>query len=103
MRFSHLRRRAFINLLGGAAVAWPFPAHAQQSDRLRRIGALMPTTADDPVGREWLAALLQGLLELGWSDGRNLRIETRWTGGSPDVIRRQAAELVALAPNVILA
>ena len=98
-----MKRREFITLLGGAAAAWPLAARAQQPERMRRIGVLMSTAADDPEGQARLAAFVQGLQELGWSDGRNVRIDTRWGGGDADRIRRYAAELVALAPDVILA
>jgi putative tryptophan/tyrosine transport system substrate-binding protein len=98
-----LRRREFITLLGGAAAAWPLAARAQQSERVRRIGVLMPLAADDAEGQARLAAFLQGLRELGWTDGRNVRIDTRWTAGNPDEIRKSAAEFVADAPDVILA
>jgi ABC-type uncharacterized transport system substrate-binding protein len=97
-----MERRAFIALLGGAA-AWPLAARAQQSDRVRRIGVLMNLAADDPEGQARLAAFLQRLQELGWIDGRNVRIDTRWTAGNNDRFRTYAAELVALAPDVILA
>jgi putative ABC transport system substrate-binding protein len=96
-----IRRRELITLLGGAAAAWPLAARAQQSDRIRRIGVLTSQTANDPEGQARLAAFLQGLQELGWSVGRNLRIDVRWTGGNPDETRKYAAELVALAPDVI--
>jgi len=96
-------RREFITLLGGAA-AWPFAARAQQRERVRRIGVLASNlAADDP---EWLSrsnAFVQGLQERGWSDGGNVRIEYRWGLGDPDRLRKYAAELVALAPDVILA
>ena len=95
-----MKRRDFITLLGGA-VAWPFAAHAQQGDRMRRIGVLMYLPADDAEGQARLAALTQALERLGWSDGRNLRIDTRWANA--DDIRRHAAELAALAPDVLLA
>jgi len=96
-------RRTFITLLGGAA-AWPLPARAQQpAERMRRIGVLMPLAADDPEGQARLGAFLQALRELGWTDGRNVRIDTRWTAGKPDAIRKYAAEFAALAPDVILA
>ncbi len=95
-----MKRRGFITLLGGA-VAWPFAAHAQQGDRMRRIGVLMYLPADDAEGQARLAALTQALERLGWSDGRNLRIDTRWANA--DDIRRHAAELAALAPDVLLA
>jgi putative tryptophan/tyrosine transport system substrate-binding protein len=96
-----MKRRDFITLLGGAA-AWPLAARAQQPGQTRRIGVLMNVAADDPEGRSRVAALLQGLQQLGWSDGRNVRIETRWAGGDADRIRQYAAELVALAPDVIV-
>jgi putative tryptophan/tyrosine transport system substrate-binding protein len=98
-----IKRREFITLLGGAAVAWPLAARAQQSERMRRIGVLIPLAADDPESQRRLTAFVQGLQELGWTDGRNIRIETRWTAGDTDRMRRHAAELVALAPDVILA
>jgi hypothetical protein len=97
-----VRRREFITLLGGAT-AWPLVAHAQQGERVRRIGMLMNTAADDTVFQIRLGAFLQGLAVLGWTIGRNLRIEIRWSGGKADAARRYAAELVAFAPDVILA
>src|SRR5262245_16983969 len=97
-----MRRRDFITLIGGTAVAWPLAARAQQPERMRRIGVLV-AVADDPEGQARIAAFLQGLKQLGWADGRNLQIDTRWAGGDPERIRRYAAELVALAPEVILA
>jgi putative tryptophan/tyrosine transport system substrate-binding protein len=101
---SSMRRREFITLAGGAAAAWPLVARAQQTDRVRRIGALLSTATDDPEGQARIAAFLQGLQQLGWADGRNVRIDTRWGGASDaDGNRRYAAELVALAPDVILA
>jgi putative ABC transport system substrate-binding protein len=97
-----MRRREFIAIAGGA-VAWPLAAWAQQVERMRRIGVLMGRSANDPEGQAFVAAFLQGLQELGWSDGRNVTIDTRWfTGNSADA-RKYAAELVALAPDVILA
>ena len=98
-----LKRREFITLLGGAAAAWPLAARAQQGERMRRIGVLMTAAADDPEGQARLAAFLQGLQQLGWTVGRNVRIDTRWGAGDADDIRKYAAELVALAPDVILA
>src|SRR5437764_4873065 len=95
-----MRRREFITLLGGAA-AWPLAASAQQGDRVRRIGVLMYLPAVDAEGQARLAALTQALERLGWSDGRNLRIDHRWANA--DDIRRHAAELAALAPDVLLA
>ena len=97
-----MRRREFITLLG-AATAWPFAAHAQ-SERVRRVGVLMHTTSDEPEAQVRLAAFLQGLQEAGWSVGRNLRIDTRWGGGNDVVrLRKDAAELVALGLDVVLA
>jgi putative tryptophan/tyrosine transport system substrate-binding protein len=97
-----MRRREFITLLGGAA-AWPVAARAQQGERMRRVGVLMNTAADDPIGQTRIAAFLQGLQQLGWSVGRNVQIDTRWGAGDADRIRRYAAELAALAPDVIVA
>src|SRR5262249_48251080 len=95
-----MRRREFITLLGNAA-AWPLAARAQQADRMRRIGVLSSQAANYPEGQARLAAFLQGLQELGWSVGRNLRIDVRWFEGNADDTRKYAAELVALAPDVI--
>ncbi len=97
-----MKRREFITLVGGTA-AWPLAARAQQSERVRRIGVLMTTAADDPEGQARIAAFLQGLQQLGWIDGRNARIDTRWSEGDVDRVRRYTAELIALAPDVILA
>src|SRR5262249_42059788 len=96
-----MKRRAFISLLGGAAAAWPLAARAQQGERMRRIGLLMGA-ADDPEGQARVTALKQGLQDLGWTDGRNIQIETRFGGGDAGRIRDQAAELVALAPDVLV-
>src|SRR5262245_50720177 len=98
-----MQRREFITLLGGAAAAWPLAARAQQPERMRRIGVLMPSAADDPEFQARITAFLQGLAQLGWLDGRNVRIETRWGVADADRIRKYAAELVELAPDVILA
>jgi putative tryptophan/tyrosine transport system substrate-binding protein len=95
-------RREFITLLGGAA-AWPLTARAQQREKMRRIGVLMNLAADDAEGQARLAAFLQGLQEASWAVGRNVRIDLRWSAGDADRFRKQAAELVALAPDVILA
>jgi putative tryptophan/tyrosine transport system substrate-binding protein len=97
-----MRRREFITLLGGAAV-WPLAARAQQGERVRRIGILLPAAADDPVFQTRLAAFHQELQQLGWAIGRNVRIDTRWATTNAAEIRRHVAELVALAPDVILA
>src|SRR6185437_14326781 len=91
-----MRRRGFITLLGGAA-AWPLVANAQQGERVRRIGVLNPASADDPVWQASMGAFQQELARLGWSIGRNLRIDIRWGTTKAAEIRRQAAELVALA------
>ena len=98
-----MRRRDFITLLGGAAVAWPLAARAQQPERMRRIGVLLPAAADDAEFQARVGAFLQGLAQLGWTIGRNVRIDTRWAGADAAEIRRHAAELAALAPDVILA
>jgi putative ABC transport system substrate-binding protein len=96
-------RREFITLLGGAAVALPLRARAQQGERMRRIGVLMYRSEDDPRGLDYITAFAQGLAELGWAVGRNVRIEYRWGAGDLDRFRRYAAELVALSPDVVLA
>src|SRR6516164_1827750 len=99
-----MRRREFITLLGGAtAAAWPLAPHAQQPERMRRIGVLSPLAAGDPEERARDAAFAQGLQQLGWIVGQNVRIEYRWGRGDADAMRKYAAELVALAPDVILA
>ena len=90
------RRRQFISALGGAVVAWPFAAHAQQPKPVRRIGVLMTRAADDPEGRAYLGAFVQGLQEAGWADGRNLEIDTRYAAGDTGLFRKYAAGLVAL-------
>jgi putative ABC transport system substrate-binding protein len=97
-----MRRREFITILGSAVVVWPLSAHAQQGERMRRIGVLTATVSDDVEGQARLAAFQQGLQQLGWADGRNMRIDTRWAGANAAEIRKHAAELVALAPDVIL-
>jgi putative tryptophan/tyrosine transport system substrate-binding protein len=102
MRFNLLKRREFITLLGGAA-AWPLAARAQQGERMRRVGVLLPATADDAEFQARVGAFLQGLQQSGWSIGRNVRIDTRWATANAADIRRHAAELAALAPDVILA
>src|SRR5215472_3409284 len=95
-----LHRRDFISCLGGAA-AWPLAARAQPADQMRRIGVLTVFSKDDPEGQRRIAALLQRLQELGWVDGRNVRIEFRWAGGDPDQSRFYAGELVGMKPDVI--
>jgi putative ABC transport system substrate-binding protein len=98
-----MRRRQFITLLGGAAVAWPLAARAQQPERVRRIGVLATLPADDPDWQARLAAFLQGLQELGWGVGGNVRIEYRLGADNAERLRRHIAEMVALTPDVILA
>ena len=98
----HIRRREFIVMLGGAA-STAFAARAQPRERMRRIGVLMSLAADDPEAQARHAAFLQGLQEWGWTVGRNVRIDYRWAAGDADRIRKYAEELVALAPDVILA
>jgi putative ABC transport system substrate-binding protein len=95
-------RREFITLLGGA-VAWPVAARAEQRERIRRIGVLMGLAAEDAEAHERIAAFVQALQELGWTDGRNLQLEYRRGAGDTDLTRKYAAELVALAPDIILA
>ena len=98
-----MRRRKFITLLGGAAATWPLAARGQQGERVRRIGVLINMAADDPEGHARITAFAQGLQEAGWTTGRNVRIDYRWGGGGADAMAKYAAELVALAPDVILA
>jgi len=97
------RRRQFITLVGGAAAAWPLAARAQQTERVPRIGVLMASAADDSENQARMAGFLQGLAQLGWTDGRNIRIDTRWATTNPDDLRRHATELTALAPDVLVA
>jgi putative ABC transport system substrate-binding protein len=98
-----MKRREFITLLGGAVIAWPLAARAQQPERARRIGALMPFTAEDAEAKSIVAALQQGLQELGWTEGRNIRVEYRWGGRNVERTRTHAAELVGLSPDLIFA
>jgi putative ABC transport system substrate-binding protein len=97
-----MRRREFITLLGGAA-AWPLATRAQQGERVRRVGVLLPAAPDDSEFQSWLGAFLQGLAQAGWITGRNIRIETRWTKFDAEETRKYAAELLTLAPDVIVA
>jgi putative ABC transport system substrate-binding protein len=97
-----MNRRALITALGGAAV-WPLAARAQQPDRMRRIGVLMAAAADDPESQTRIGAFQQGLATLGWTNGRNMRLDTRWATTNADDIRKHAVELAALAPEAILA
>jgi ABC-type uncharacterized transport system substrate-binding protein len=98
-----IRRREFIFTLGGAAVAWPLGARAQQGERMRRVGVLMSGAADSPAEQARIKRFVQALEPLGWTIGRNLQIDARWAAGDVDLLRRQATELVAAAPDVILA
>src|SRR5262245_34024379 len=100
-----MRRREFITLLSGIAAAWPLPTKAQQPERRRRIGVLWPYAEADPDSQSRIASLRQALLDLGWAEGRNLRLDYRWgaSANDPDRIRRYAMELTALAPDVIVA
>jgi putative tryptophan/tyrosine transport system substrate-binding protein len=97
-----VRRREFITFLGGAA-AWPFAARAQQPERMRRVGVLMTQSESAPQGRARLSAIVQRLIELGWTEGRNTRLDIRWGAGNAERYRQYARELVALSPDVILA
>jgi putative tryptophan/tyrosine transport system substrate-binding protein len=99
----HIGRREFVVTLGGAAAMWPLAALAQQPAQLRRIGVLMPFAEDDPVGQARVAAFVQGLQQSGWTDGRNVRIDYRWSAGDADRIRKLAMELIALGPDVVMA
>ena len=98
-----MRRRELITLLGGAAIAWPFAARAQQAEHVRRVGVFMAVAAIDPEGQARHTAFMQGLRQLGWSDGHNVRLDIRWGADDRDRLRGYAAELVGLAPDVILA
>src|SRR5262245_58103426 len=98
-----MRRRDFIRVVVGSAAALPFAARAQQPERIRRVAVLLNATSDDPGYQAWIGAFRQALQELGWIDGRNVRFDIRWGPGSVAGIRKNAAELAALAPDVILA
>src|SRR5215467_9104169 len=100
---SHIGRRKFLATLLGGAATWPLAARAQQPERVGRVGVLMNLAADDPEGLARFAVFVQELQQLGWNEGRNMRIDHRWAGGSVDLFRKYALELVALAPDVILA
>src|SRR5262245_14092569 len=103
MRLHQLKRREFITLLGGAAAAWPLAAQAQQPGRTRRIGVLSTLPADDPEWQARLAALLQGLQELGWTVGRNLRVDYRLGAENAERLRQHVAEIIAPVPDLIVA
>src|SRR5262245_21464086 len=98
-----MKRREIITLLGGAAAVWPLAARAQQRERVRRIGVLIASAGDDSENQARMTAFLQGLAQLAWTDGRNVRINTRWATTNADDLRRHAAELTALAPDVLVA
>jgi hypothetical protein len=97
-----MRRRQFIALLGGTAVAWPLTARAQQGDRVRRIGVLMSLDENDPEGKRRYSAFTQALADLGWTDGRNVRMDLRWGAGESNRIQALAPELVGLQPDIIV-
>ena len=97
-----MRRRDFITLLGSTAAAWPLMARAQQSDRVRRIGVLLSLDENDPLVKPRVSAFTQALADLGWTDGRNVRMDLRWSGGDPNRIRALARELVGLQPDIIV-
>jgi putative ABC transport system substrate-binding protein len=98
-----MRRRDFVKVIGGLPAIWPLATRAQQTERMRRIGVLMPFHTGDAEAQTGLAAFMQGLQQLGWTESHNLQVEYRWSGGDAERLRRYAAELVALAPDVILA
>src|SRR5262249_33427635 len=102
-RGRHMRRREFIKVVAGLAVALPFAVRAQQPERMRRIGVLLGANADDVEFQTWVGSFLQGLQQAGWSIGQNVRIDTHWATSDAAGIRKHAAELAALAPDVILA
>ena len=97
-----IQRREFITLLGGAAAAWPVAAGAQQGERVRRVGGLMGRDENDPVAKTIASAFTQALADLGWTDGRNVRMDLRWAGGDINRIRALAQELVGLQPDIIV-
>jgi putative tryptophan/tyrosine transport system substrate-binding protein len=101
MRFNHLRRRDFFTLLGGAAVVWPLAARAQQGERVRRIGVLMAYAESDREAQTLVAAFRDGLQKVGWTEGHNIRIDTRWAV-EVELMQQFAKELVALQPDLIL-
>src|SRR5262249_46286399 len=103
LTWGQMRRREFISILGGALAAWPLAAQGQQAERVRRIGVLLNATADNQDFQTWVGAFLQGLQQSGWSIGQNVRIDTHWAGGSAAEVRKHAAELAELTPDVILA
>ena len=102
MRFSHLRRREFITLFGGATAAWPLAVRAQSSP-VRRIGVLMNGAATETTPQSFVATFVQALREVGWTEGKNLRLDIRWNAGDAALARTYAAQLIGLMPDVILA
>src|SRR6516165_8817871 len=102
LRGAAMRRRNFITLLGGVAASWPLVGHAQQGDRMRRLGILMAGAESDPHYQADVAVFREGLQKLGWVDGQNIRIEVRWAGFNAETMRRYAKELIALQPDLIL-
>src|ERR1700730_1481711 len=98
-----MRRREFVTLIGGATVAWPLAARAQQDDRVRRIGVLIECDENDPEAKAYPSGLTRGLAQLGWTDGRNVRIDIRWAAGSAERMQMFAKELIDLQPDVIVA
>src|SRR5665811_951231 len=98
-----MQRREFMTLLGGAAASWPIAARAQQREQMKRIGVILPAAANDAEFQTWVGVFLQALAQLGWTIGNNVRIDVRWATANAADIRRHAAELAALAPDVILA
>ena len=97
-----MKRREFITLIGGAAAAWPLAARAQQADRMRRIGVLMAYDESNSEAQSWIAALRDGLVKLGWTEGRNIRIDYRWATPDLQLIQQSAKELVGLQPDLIV-
>jgi putative tryptophan/tyrosine transport system substrate-binding protein len=102
MRLDRMKRREFITLIGGATAVWPVAAYAQKSDQVRRVGVIMGFAENDEVWRAYLVNFRQGLQELGWTDGRNIRFDYRFTGDSEELMRSMAEEVAALQPDVIL-
>src|SRR5262245_36548813 len=99
---TRMQRRSFLTLLGGSAAAWPLAAGAQQDGRVRRVGALMGGEENNPVAKAYISAFLQALADLGWTDGRNLRMDLLWGAGDTNRIRALAQELVGLQPDIIV-
>jgi putative tryptophan/tyrosine transport system substrate-binding protein len=103
MQFGQLKRREFMSLLGGAAAAWPIAARAQQGERVRHIGVLMPHSENDAEFHDYLSAFREGLQKLGWTEGRSIQIDSRWGAlEDEDARQRSAKELIALRPELIL-